>query len=302
MRCELPGGYLDDDGVVHTKADLRPLSGREEELLARADGARSAATVSEVLGRCVTRLGSLPDIDAGVIRRLLVADRQFLLLKLREATFGALVRGSAPCPWPDCGQRVAIGFSIHDVPVTPARGRRPTHTLTLSPDAMPGADATERTVEFRLPNGADQEALSPRLVDARSTGSSTAGEATVLTALLDACVVSIGGLPAAPAVVELSPLARREIEDAMQDVAPHVDLLMAATCVACGRAFEAPFDVQAFFFGELVMSADMLRREVHYLAYHYHWSEREILELDRERRRGYIDILAEEIERLNERV
>jgi hypothetical protein len=43
----------------------------------------------------------------------------------------------------------------------------------------------------------------------------------------------------------------------------------------------------------------MLYRQVHYLAYHYHWSEHEILEMPRDKRLAYIEILADEIERLN---
>ena len=63
-----------------------------------------------------------------------------------------------------------------------------------------------------------------------------------------------------------------------------------------------PFDLQDFFFGELRISQDLLYREVHYLAYHYHWSEKEILALSREKRRKYIEILADEIEKLNSAV
>ena len=33
-------------------------------------------------------------------------------------------------------------------------------------------------------------------------------------------------------------------------------------------------------------------REVHYLALHYHWSESEILNLQRDRRRGYLALLS----------
>jgi hypothetical protein len=47
------------------------------------------------------------------------------------------------------------------------------------------------------------------------------------------------------------------------------------------------------------MSGDMLYREIHYLAYHYHWSEREIMDMTRDKRRKYIEVLADEIERLN---
>ena len=40
----LPGGYVDEQGVLHREVDLAPLSGREEELLAdckRRPGRRS---------------------------------------------------------------------------------------------------------------------------------------------------------------------------------------------------------------------------------------------------------------------
>ena len=42
---------------------------------------------------------------------------------------------------------------------------------------------------------------------------------------------------------------------------------------------------------ELADGADALFREVHALARHYHWSEREILGLELSRRRRYLDLL-----------
>ena len=287
---KLPHGYIGADGIVHAEVELRALAGHEEEFLARDSGRGSAAAVTEVLRRCLTRLGTLDMIDASTVRGMLVGDRQYLMLKLREATFGDLVRGSVPCPWPDCGHRIAITFSTRDVPVVAAAEQGPVHTLVLSEHAGDGSVA-DRTVRFRLPTGAAQEDLSLRVAE---------GEGTALTALLHACVLGIGSREVGDVVAALTPLARQEIEDRMAAIAPRLDLMMTATCVECGRAFEAPFDLQGFFFGEVKLTPDALRREVHYLAYHYHWSERDILDMDRGRRRGYIEILSDEIERLNE--
>jgi hypothetical protein len=47
---------------------------------------------------------------------------------------------------------------------------------------------------------------------------------------------------------------------------------------------------------------DLLYREVHYLAYHYHWSEQEIMSMSQAKRRQYIAVLAEEIEKLNDAI
>jgi hypothetical protein len=293
MLCVLPGGLVDDVGTVHDEVELRGLSGREEELL--ASGGSGAALVTAVLSRCVQRIGGIREVDAGVARRLLVADRQFILLKLREATFGEQVQGTVRCPWPECGKRVAIRFSTSDVPITASPDKGPVYTLSLSPQAMPHVEETERTVAFRLPTGADQELLSPLLEE---------NEATALVGLLRHCLLRVGpneGVDAA-CVSRLSPLARLEIERQMERVAPGVDLLMEAVCPDCGREFSAHFDLQHFFFGELRVTADLLYREVHYLAYHYHWSEQEIMQMPRDQRSRYIAVLADEIEKLNESV
>jgi|tagenome__1003787_1003787.scaffolds.fasta_scaffold20989179_13 hypothetical protein len=291
MLCVLPGGLVDEAGTVHGEVELRALTGREEEILAAAGGAETASLVTAVLSRCVDRIGDVTEVDAGVVRRLLVADRQFILLRLREATFGDRVQGSVPCPWPDCGKRVIVSFSTRDVPVTASSDKGPLYTLVLSSEAMPEAEEPERTVEFRLPNGADQELVSPLLGD---------NEAAALSALLERCVLRLGTGTGAAEADALSPLARQEIERGMEEVAPSVDLTLDAECAECGREFSAPFDPHAFFFGELRVSSEVLYREVHQLAYHYHWSEREIMEMPRDQRSRYLAVLADEIERLNE--
>jgi hypothetical protein len=251
--------------------------------------------VTAILSRCVQRIGGIREIDAGVARRLLVADRQFILLKLREVTFGEQVHGSVPCPWPGCGRRVAVTFSTSDVPVTAASDKGPVYTLVLSPEAMPEAEDTERTVTFRLPTGADQELLAELLDE---------NEAAALTGLLTHCLLRVGPDERIDeaCVSRLSPLARLEIERRMERLAPGLDLVMEAVCAHCGREFAASLDLQRFFFGELRVTADLLSREVHYLAYHYHWSEREIMEMPRDRRSRYIAVLADEIQRSNESV
>jgi hypothetical protein len=58
-----------------------------------------------------------------------------------------------------------------------------------------------------------------------------------------------------------------------------------------------PFDTTAFFFNELRLAAGQLLREVHALALHYHWSEADILNLTRDRRRTYLSLLADALRR-----
>lgn len=282
----LPGGWFDAEGRLHRDFDLAVLTGREEELLSQAHHPRPAALVTEVLSRCVRRIGRISPVPPEVARGLLIADRLYLLLRLRRETFGERVRATLACPWPGCGERVSLDFAISDVAVEAPPQPGPVHTMTLS-----GADGRE--VAFRLPTGADQEELSELLEE---------NEAVALTALLARCVRRIGAdeHPDTASIAGLPARARAEIEERMRQVAPSVAQTMDAVCSGCGRAFTAPFDVQRFFLGELRTDGTRLYQEVHYLAYHYHWAEGEIMAMTRDRRQTYIDVLADAIGALND--
>ena len=47
---------------------------------------------------------------------------------------------------------------------------------------------------------------------------------------------------------------------------------------------------------------DDLRREVFFLAYHLHWSWSELMSLDTDERRGYLQLLVDQIERENAQI
>jgi len=294
LKFQLPGGYVDEKGIVHQEVQLTPLTGKEEELLTQNHSQESASLVTSVLSRCVQRLGSIHPVSEDMTRSMLIADRQYLLLKLREMTFGDRVQASISCPWPDCREKVDFNFSIKDIPIKESLDKGPFYKMELSPQAAFKSENHEdyRKIVFRLPNGGDQESLSPLLAE---------NEALALSMLLERCIKGIGPVenPDEEMIRKLTPLARMEIEKHMAAEAPNVELDMEADCPECGREFTLPFDLYHFLFGELRTSLDLLYREVHYLAYHYHWSEQEIMEMTREKRHKYIEVLADEIERMN---
>jgi hypothetical protein len=295
ITCLLPGGYLDTDGALHHEAELTPLSGREEELLASRAGRSNAALVTRILSRCVLRIGTISPVSEALARALLVADRQYLMLVLRGATFGEQVQATVVCPWAGCARKVDIDFALGDIPVRRATRRSTTYAMQLSDDAafVDENGAAHRDVVFRLPTGGDQELIAPLALQS---------EQRALAALLSLCTCAIGDLrqPSEMLISQLCPLARAEIERAMESVAPAVELTISGQCPECGRMFDRPLDIQDFVFDELRIGRAPLYREVHYLAYHYHWSEREIMSLPRTKRRMYIEILADEIERIHD--
>jgi hypothetical protein len=290
----LPGGYVDADCELLREVELAPLSGRDEELIAALQPSANPAVLTVLLSRCVLRLGPVRPVSEDLARRLLVVDRQFLLLKLRQLTFGDHVQATVQCPWEACQKKVDIDFSLHDIPVRESEEKGPLYSRKLSLEAAFGNEHGElyREVVFRLPNGEDQETISHMVEE---------NEAEALALLLARCIRRLGPLhdPGPEVIHRLSPLARAEIERHMEMAAPHVDLTLAAHCPECNREFTVPFDLQGFFLGECKTSRDFLYREVHYLAYHYHWTEHEIMALPREKRRKYIALLAEELGRVS---
>lgn len=291
---QLPGGYVDSKGRIHCEAELIPLSGKDEECLAESQVKESASLITIMLSRCVRRIGDIESVTSEMTGKLLVADRQFLMLKLREMTFGDQVQGTLFCPWPNCGKKVDISFSTKDIPIVASKDKGPTYTVNLLLGEGEECEETKGRLEivFRLPNGEDQEVVAPYLFE---------NEARALTLLLRRCVVEIfptqGDMD--ECIDTLSPKAKLEFQKTMEGVAPKVELDLDAQCPECGRSFSTPFDLQSFFFGEWRINRDLLYREIHSLAYHYHWSEKEIMDMPREKRRKYIDVLGEELERLN---
>lgn len=276
----LPGGYFDERGELHDEVELAPLSGRDEEALLAAG--MPAAAVTRVLAQTIRRIGTIDRIDDARVRELLIADRQVLLLELRERTFGPRVTGSCLCERSGCGQRIGLGFAIQDLAVRALADKQPEYACALPPDDG------ERWVTVRLPNGGDQEAVC-EVVAGGGSG------AQALRVLVERCLIATGGDPALTAD-QLAPADLLAIERFLVDTAPAVDLAVCARCPECQTEVIVELDLQDFFFGELVTGAAKLYQDVHDLAVHYHWSEQDILALSKPKRARYLGLIAEAME------
>ncbi len=284
----LPGGYVDDRGTLHREVELAPLTGREEEYLAELpDRATTASAISGLLARCIRRIGTLKDIRLADIRNMVVGDRDYLAVKLREMTLGREIGAVLYCRNPACRKPMDISFSLDDVVIEQKPIERRFFTLPNAPDSSAPQD-----IEFRLPTGGDQEALA---------GIFERDEAQALNRLMARCLRRIGSsAPLDVAQVEaLSGPVRLTIEQAIEQLAPQVDFELDVICPECASAFTTPFDLPAFFLAEMRGNIQRLRREVHFLAWHYHWSEQAILSMNRRKRMEYIELVSEELERLN---
>jgi hypothetical protein len=263
---ELPGGLVLENGRRLNQAKLRPLNGYEEEWLASHPSTPSARVVSWLLNDCLMGLDDEPP-DREQVPRLLVGDRDYLMLQLRRMTLGEHFHAVLSCP--ACSANMDVDFEASDVPIEWRPQSASTYTLDLDSQAGSG-----RTVRFRLPTGGDQEAVLG--LDAESA----------VNALITRCLIDDSG-------TSLTPGERTAVSEAMEQLAPQIDLELELQCPECTHTFVEPFDITLFFFKEMRMKADQLLREIHCLAFYYHWSEAEILSLTMECRRKYLALLSE---------
>jgi hypothetical protein len=85
------------------------------------------------------------------------------------------------------------------------------------------------------------------------------------------------------------------VADALERIAPLLDVELDATCPECGHVHAVRFDVQRFFLGRLVAERAQRAAEIHRLARGYGWSLSEILSLPRARRRDYVELVEREL-------
>jgi hypothetical protein len=106
-----PRGYVDSSGAVHRDGVMRLATARDELVPLRDDRVREnpAYLTVVLLGRVVTRLGSVTDIHAGVIENLFAADLAFLQDLYRRVNQEGHTRAGVTCP--DCGHGFAVDLA-----------------------------------------------------------------------------------------------------------------------------------------------------------------------------------------------
>jgi hypothetical protein len=273
-EVSLPFGLSDGRGRRARSASLRPINGRGEMLGAEDPNPFRAAL--QLLATSTAKLGPFhgDDIDLGLLGSLLPLDRDFLLVQLNRLTFGDVRFQTVTCPAEGCGKRVDVRLDLSTVqppPAPPELGGR----LVLQ-------DGQE--VRYRLPTAGDQVELH---------GLSAA---ELEAAFIERCVRAEAEACLGPdEVMGLPDALRARIVRDLVDASPELDMELELDCVECGKPFRFVYDPVHSLLGELRASRPALLKEIHYLAFYYHWSQAEILSLSRNLRREYLALLDEEL-------
>ncbi|NOK18742.1 hypothetical protein [Corallococcus carmarthensis] len=272
----LPHGLFDEDGRCHRQGELRPLTGREEWALAQAGQRPGPRALSTLLAACLGRLGDYPRVDAELAACLTRGDRHHLALHLRARMYGDRMTLVARCPVPRCEAMADV-----DVRLSALSPERPVDAPEVLSVALP-----EGRAEVREPTGEDDALLA----EAQGTRAERA-------ALLWSRLVVVDGQALSPSAwLALPTRSRHAVALTLAEGSSAPDLGLLARCPKCSAWLELELDPFALLARELRGGAARLETEVHVLAFHYHWSEADILALPRARRWRYLELLRNELE------
>lgn len=209
-----------------------------------------------------------PEIPFEVLAALPIGERERCAAALRIVTFGLAAEGANDCP--ACGLVHQIDPPLAEILAGPPVAGEP-WPLTVG----------DFELLVRVPDSRDQAAI---------TRCGDAGEARRM--LLGRCVLAAtcDGDRVEPAALPDDVVAG--LGEALAERDAFAETLITLRCAGCGEPWTMVFDAGEFLWGEVVMRARRLLREVDLLARSYHWSEAEVLAMSAQRRQAYLELVA----------
>lgn len=228
---ELPCGYLDGDGGLHTDVVVKEMTGEEEEILA-ARNMPVTKKINRILARCTESIGSIggPLVNT-VIPDLTQGDRVYLLIAIRRASLGNEMPFLTKCP--GCEQDARFVLDLADLETK----KMPDPLIRSYDLELPKSG---RKVRMKVLTGRGEEAISK---------ASTKGVDLISTAIF-VRIDSIDDKPATMKDLKSLPLMDRNfLREAWEEHEGGVDTTVEIECPSCAHEYDTDLDIsqQGFF-------------------------------------------------------
>lgn len=231
---ELPCGFIDNTGTLHTEIHLHEMTGREEDLLA-SNKLSPQKKINAIAANCLERIGTITDRTAfpAILTQLPIGDRVFLVIALRRTSLGDEFPVEDTCP--SCSAKSNYVLDLGDLEVK----KLPDPMRRVFDETLPSG----KKVRFRLGVGADEEKIL-KIADEEKPSAMLLAR----TEMLD------GKIPTLNDLKSLSWRDRQALRALMEEKDGGVDTSLDMTCPACGHEFQRELDLgqQGFFFPDRV--------------------------------------------------
>lgn len=265
LSVTVPGG-LPLNSRLERVVTFKPINGVLEQAISSIDkNGNLPERVTNILNLALDKIGDL-NMTRELASQLCVADRQFLMLQLAVMFEGDHMWLHVECE--KCDKTFDVDLKRSELPIKSA-GRNYPSTVTN----IKGKD-----VSFRSLTGFDQEKLSKE------------PQADLLKQALYYCSSFADGSPMSmPFIDQLSADEIESIDTLLDEIAPAICEELQVVCPECRHEQTASIDHYQISGVEPIS----FYSEVHQLASHYHWSEDEILQLPRGKRKLYLKLISQ---------
>jgi len=213
--------------------------------------------------------------------------RSSLTLYLRQLLFGDTLQCLVNCP--DCKSEMSLDLLISTI-------------LQLNPSFTKLQTLQEIKVDnfmlqIRPLNGHDQETLfsfniqkeDPKTDIENGNDIDENSRFENLSKLAKLCIVKSD--PPIDEHDKLSANVISAISDKVEQMDPISNIILSLTCYKCKHHFQTPFYAEEYVLHEIDLRGHQLEWEIHWIAFNYHWSEKEILSLSMKQRKNYIELI-----------
>lgn len=158
---QLPCGLgPDKEGRIHRDATIAPMTGAVRKNIARPEVRQNLGKIVDtILLSGLKRVGPVERIDRRVLDKMLIGDRDFLMLEIRKLSMTSAVNATMKCG--SCGDQIDIKYDLNRIPIRQLADKGDgievsglERLFTLDWTSEDGKITVNG--KFRFPNGNDQ--------------------------------------------------------------------------------------------------------------------------------------------------
>ena len=245
-KVTLPIG-IEVDGVRYREVIIDEMTGVDEEnLVSKKVRNNGAKAVTVLLQRCIQEIPGLLDrksnplslIDERLVRKMYVADRDYLTICIRALSDKSEFNSEIECP--HCASKNNLTFDVKEMDVYDWDENTTAELNIELPRGFWSASTQQyhNKIVWKFPTGDVQERLASLPQDQVATRSITAG------------IVSVEGMDTCPSVEDVRRLSLRDrnaFAEALSEESVGVNTKMDLTCPDCESEFSTEVSMMGFF-------------------------------------------------------
>ena len=222
---KLPHGFF-HDGILYNMAEIRGITGREQNHLINVDLVRKNQHISKILSSCVSSLSTedgdkLDSPISGIIEKMLTTDRFFLMVQVRRESLGDKFHFEHTCMV--CNKKTSYTQRLDNVEVKYAKDEESEYDIELP---------SGRKARVKLPTGKEEQKIF-NIVEKHKD--------TIATSIIALSLKSIDDkVPTKDDLLDMPIIDSQFIADVLEERSSGLDEWVEFECPECHEEYKEP--------------------------------------------------------------